>query len=128
MHRATSVANIVLGLIFIIVPLNSLFHFVPTGPMGAESTGFIKSMQDTGYLWTLLKVVEISAGLLALGGWGPLSVLILAPVVLNIFAYHLFLDRSGLPLAVGILALELYQAWRYRTYYLPLFRRHGSGK
>jgi putative oxidoreductase len=126
MRRITAAANILLGLIFIVVPLNSLFHFVNVQPMGAESSAFIKSMQDTGYLWTLLKCVEILAGLLALGGWGPLSVLILAPVVLNIFAFHLFLERSGLPLAVLILALELYQAWRYRKYYAGLFKRHRS--
>ena len=55
-----------------------------------------------GSAGTLAKpgVAAALVGLLALGGWGPLSVLILAPVVLNIFAFHLFLERSGLPLAV----------------------------
>jgi putative oxidoreductase len=126
LRRLTVIANLILGLIFIAVPLNSLLHVWESPPMGAESSTFVKAMQDTGYLWTLLKVVEICAGLLALAGWGPLAVLILAPVVLNIFAFHLFLERSGLPLAVLILALELYQAWRFRKVYAPLFRKHRS--
>jgi len=126
LRRLNVFANLVLAMIFIVVPLNSLLNVVETGPMGAESSTFVKAMKDTGYLWTLLKLVEILAGLLALAGWSPLSVLILAPVVLNIFAFHLFLERSGLPLAVLILALELFQAWRFRKYYAPLFKRHRS--
>lgn len=124
MRRATEWANVVLGLIFILVPLNQLFHFIDTQPVGAETPAFIKAMVDTGYLWTLLKIVEISAGVLALAGWGPLSVLILAPVVVNIFAFHLFLNRTGLPFAAVILALELFQLWRYREIYAEVLKRH----
>jgi hypothetical protein len=50
----------------------------------------------------------------------PLALVRLAPVVLNIVAFHAFLAPSGLGLANVLLALTLYLAWVNRRAYPPL--------
>jgi len=47
----------------------------------------------------------------------PLALALLAPFVVNSVAFHAFLERSGLPMALTVLALELYLAWAYRKAY-----------
>ena len=41
----------------------------------------------------------------------PFGFLILAPVVVNIIAFHVFLAPVGIPLAIVVLVLELFLAW-----------------
>jgi hypothetical protein len=35
-------------------------------------------------------------------------------VSVNIMLFHIFLDQSGLPMAVFIIAMQLFLAWAYR--------------
>jgi len=51
----------------------------------------------------------------------PLALALLAPFVVNSVAFHALLERSGLPVAVAVLALLLYLAWAYRKAYGPMF-------
>ncbi len=46
---------------------------------------------------------------------------LIAPIVVNIVAYHVFLDPLGLGLAIVVVALEVYLGWAYRAAYRPLF-------
>ena len=56
----------------------------------------------------LVKVVEISAGLLLLSGIAvPFALTLLAPIINTIMLFHLTLDPSNMLLAVLITILEL---------------------
>jgi hypothetical protein len=50
----------------------------------------------------------------------PLALALLAPFVVNSLALHAVLERSGLPVAVAVLALLVYLAWAYRKAYGPM--------
>jgi len=66
-------------------------------------------MMATTYLFPLIKGTEIVCGALLLSGlFVPLALVILAPIVLNIFLLNAFLQPNGLPLAVFIGALQVY--------------------
>ena len=117
-----------LGGIFLVMGgVNGLFQLVPDHPSSmrepcAACAQFLQGILSTGYLFPLLKGVELVAGALLLcSRWVPLALVALAPIVLNIFLYHLALDPRGLPLAVLIVLLELGLAWQYRSVFLPLF-------
>jgi uncharacterized membrane protein YphA (DoxX/SURF4 family) len=69
----------------------------------------------TGYFMVVVKLVEITSGLMILTGrFLPLGLILLAPVSVNIMLFHIFLDQSGLPMAVFIIAMQLFLAWAYR--------------
>jgi hypothetical protein len=62
-----------------------------------------------------MKVVDILCGILLLvGRWVPLALTLLAPIIVNIVLYHLFLAPEGNGLALVILALEVFLFWAYR--------------
>ena len=51
----------------------------------------------------------------------PFALVILAPVVVNIFCFHLFLSPDLLVMAIVVAAIELFLAWYYRAAFMPLF-------
>ncbi|HLP24444.1 MAG TPA: DoxX family protein, partial [Acidobacteriota bacterium] len=84
---------------------------------------FDAGLRSSGYLFELIKGTETAMGvLLLLNRFVPLALVILAPIVLNIVLVHLLLAPSGLPIAVVVLALELYLAWVHRRAFAPLLR------
>lgn len=95
------IARILLGFIFFASGLVGLLKLAPVPPdLPERLVTFNAGLEASGYFLTLLKAVETVCGLLLLlGSFVPLALVILAPVVLNIFLVHAFMAPSGLPLA-----------------------------
>lgn len=110
MGKVALIARIILGLIFFVFGLNGFFHFIQPPPMGEEAMAFMGALFATGYFFPVLKIFEIVSGALLLSGrFVPLALLFLAPIVLQIFLFHVFLSPdAGFPLAILVLILELY--------------------
>lgn len=118
-----TVVRILMGLLFTMTGLNGFLDFLPQPkePLPAGALAFSGAMLATGYLFPLVMGTQLAAGLLLLvNRFVPLALALLAPVVVNIVAFHLFLARSGLGLALVVLALELYLAWTCREAYRPM--------
>ncbi len=114
-------ARILLGLIFFVFGLNFFLNFIPPHPMPEAAGAFAGALFASGYLFVVLKVVEVASGVLLLAGlFVPLALALLAPIVVNIVLFHAFLAPSGLPLALLVLALEIFLAWSYRSAYRPM--------
>ena len=97
MRYANLIVNGLIGLVFVVFGLNGFLHFIPQpshpGPAGA----FLGALAASGYLFPLVKGTELVTGLLLLAGrYVPLALTVLAPVVVNIVAFHLFLAPAGL--------------------------------
>jgi hypothetical protein len=58
----------------------------------------------------------------------PLALAIVAPNVVNIVLFHAVLAPGGLPIALFILALELFTAWSYREAFAPMLRARTAPK
>jgi hypothetical protein len=55
-------------------------------------------------------VEQITGAALLTGCFVPLALTVLAPVIVNIVAVHLFLDPSGFSLTILVVVLELFLA------------------
>lgn len=118
---APTAARILMGLVFFVFGLNGFLQFLPQPPAPARSLAFATALIQTGYLFPLLKGTEVLVGILLLSNrFVPLALALVAPIVVNIVAFHAALAPSGLPLALIVLALELYLAWSYRRLYAPM--------
>lgn len=128
MKWVVRVAEILLGVIFLGAGLNGyvvLFGwepFAPTSPAAMEFLG-------DGYLLAMEKGVEIIAGmLLIIRRFVPLVLVVLASLIVNIVAFHLFVDSELLPLALLLIVLEGYLVWYYRESYRGLLQSRPEGK
>jgi len=115
-------ARLLLGGIFFIFGVNGFLQLFPMPPGPEAAENFLGALGASGYMFPLIKSVEVVAGLMLLvGRYIPLALVLLAPGIVNILLFHVFLAPGGLVLALGILLLELYLAWSYRDLYRPMF-------
>ena len=116
-----------LGLIFVVFGSNKILHFIPNPPEPPAAMDFFVALFKTGYFLPMMGAVEAISGVLLLTGtMVPLALLLLAPVIVNIFMFHLFLAPAGLPLAAIVIALEVVLAWLHREAYAPIFAGGSS--
>jgi uncharacterized membrane protein YphA (DoxX/SURF4 family) len=116
-------ARVVMGLIFAVTGLNGFLNFLPqpSTPMAEGAGAFAIALVNTGYMMPLAMGTQvIVAALLLSNRFVPLALALVAPVVVNIVAFHAFLAPDGVPVAVLVVALEVYLAWTYRKAYRPM--------
>jgi uncharacterized membrane protein YphA (DoxX/SURF4 family) len=118
-----ALARLFMGLVFTVFGLNFFFHFIPMPPPAPRAAAFMGALASSGYLLQLVHGVEVAMGVLLLANrFVPLTLTILAPIIVNILAFHLAVAPEGLPIAVVALALEVYLAWTYRAAFAPMLR------
>jgi putative oxidoreductase len=124
MKKVTLLARILMGLVFF--GSGVAYFFTTPPPLEGAMADFFKGMTATGYFFYLLKGTEIACGLMLLSGrLVPLALVILAPVILNIFLVHSFMAPQGVPLALILGAIEIYLAFfsvEYSSKIKMLFR------
>jgi uncharacterized membrane protein YphA (DoxX/SURF4 family) len=122
MKIAALIARILLGLIFLVFGLNGFLHFIPTGPLPGGTAGqFIGALFQSHYVFVVSALQVAGAVLLLVNRYVPLGLVILGPVIMNIFLFHLLMAPSGLPLAIVVIILWGIVAFRHRQYFSGLF-------
>jgi putative oxidoreductase len=123
LQNAYIAARIALGLIFVVMGADYFVSFLPEMPASIRGTAFLEALLATGYLFPLIKVVEVVSGVLLLSGRAILPALLLAaPIAVNIGLYHAFLDRNGAWLGFLTSGLTVLLFWPFRQPLLALFQ------
>ncbi len=110
------------GLLLLIFGANGIFHFIPAPAYPPAAEKFRRALVDSGYMLPCWKAVELVGALLLIADkYVPFSLVILAPVLVNIFLFHWFLSRRGLWLAAILILSEAILALAYRNAFANLF-------
>ena len=121
MKIAMLIVRTLLGLLFLFASAAYFLNLIEPPPMEGPIKIFNEGLAASGYFFTLLKVTElVCAILLLIGRFVPLALVILAPIIVNILMVHIFLDRSGLPVAVFAVLAAVFLAYCYRDAFRPL--------
>jgi len=128
MKIAIIISRVLLGLGFTIFGLNILHPFMtqPPPPEGLV-TQFLVVMGPTHWM-TLVGTFQLLGGILVLiGGTAPLGLVLLGPVLVNILAFHIFLE-GGQGIAPGLVfsILEVFLLYAYRSYFRSVFTTSAS--
>eukprot|EP01047_Picozoa_sp_COSAG01_P021929 COSAG01_NODE_1288_length_10887_cov_324.284761_4_plen_128_part_00 len=101
-------SRLLLGLIFFVFGSNGFLEFFPVvDGLNPKALSFITSLQNV-YLFKLIKSLEIICGILLLSGqFIPLALTCLAPIILNILLFHIFLEPGEILIASAITLLEI---------------------
>lgn len=123
MSKLPLIARYLMGLIFLVFGLNGFLHFIDPGLKGAP-LDFIMSLVNSGYLMYLIKFTEIIIGVLLLANlYVPLALVIIAPISLNIFLFHAFLEPEGLPVGIALVILNAYLGYVNRGAYAGMLKK-----
>lgn len=96
--------------------LAGLLQLAPQPQLEGGAAQFMGGLAAAGYFFPLLKGTEMLVGLALLTGrFVPLSLVVLAPITLNIVAFHAVLAPAGIAPALFILTTHLAVAWERRA-------------
>ena len=123
MKKVTLIISILLGLMLIIFGLNGFLQFMPMPEMADPGQQFIGALMQTGYILAIVAIVEILAGILILiNKYQALALIVLFPILLNAFLFHLFLDIQGIGASVFALILTIYLLINHKEKFSALLK------
>jgi hypothetical protein len=104
----TKVARYLLALIMLVFGANKFFNFLPMPPLPADAGAFMGALGGSGYIFPILGIVYIIAGLcLAFNKAVPFALVMLVPVSINIVAFHLKFAPEGIAAAALVAVLNI---------------------
>jgi uncharacterized membrane protein YphA (DoxX/SURF4 family) len=118
-----TIARVLLGLMFTVFGLNGFLRFIPEPktPMPDGAVAFAGALMQTGYMMQLVSGTQLLTGvLLLLNRFVPLALALLAPILVGIITFHIFLAPASIGPGIVVVVLELYLAWAYRNAYRPM--------
>ena len=118
------VVSLLFGLIFINSGLNKFFNYMPMPKdMPEEMMKMMTAFMQIGWLMPLIAVAEIAGGLLFITNkYRALGAIIIFPVVIGIVVHHITTAPSGLPIALPLLAINIWIIIENREKYLPMIK------
>jgi uncharacterized membrane protein YphA (DoxX/SURF4 family) len=121
------IARILMGIMFFVFGLNGFLNFIPrpNAPMPEVAVTFMGALTKTGYMLPLIFGTQVIVGALLLSNrFVPLALALalIAPVIVNIVAFHAFVAprnarprSSPFPLASARQGLR-FPAWNKRNW------------
>ncbi|SDU09649.1 DoxX protein [Polaribacter sp. Hel1_33_78] len=123
MKKVKIIVRILLGLMVLIFGLNKFLQFMPM-PQLPESAGeFMGALVKSGYLMQAVAIVEIVTGIMLLiNRFQALALVILFPVLLNAFWFHLFLDPAWIAGAFIAIAMNQFLFFANKESYKSILK------
>src|ERR1051325_3621686 len=118
-----TIVRILMGLVFFVFGLNGFLNFIPQPKtaMPQRAVDFIGALMNTGYMFPLIAGTQLIVGaLLLLNRFVPLALALIAPIIVGIITFHIFLAPTGMGMAIFVVVMELYLAWAYRSAFRPM--------
>ena len=123
MKKAALVVRSLMGLMFLFASVTYFFKLITPPPPAGAMKIFSDGLEASVYLLPTVKVVELLCGAAFLiGRFVALASVLIAPVIVNILLVHVFLEPSGLPVAVALVLANAFVAYANRESYRPLFK------
>ena len=118
------VLSILFGLMFINSGLNKFFNYIPVpADLPENAVKMMTAMMGIVWLLPLIATAEIVGGtLFMITKTRALGAIIIFPVMVGILLTHVFIIPSGLPLALVLLAIELWVIFENREKYMPMIK------
>src|SRR6187402_223721 len=123
MRIATIIIRTLIGLLLLSASIGYFLHLFPEPPLTGNMKTFNEGLKASGYLVTLVKIVELTCGLSFITGkFNRLTYILLMPVSVNIMCTHIFLAPEGIPLATFLLLGNIFLLYSKWDIYKELFR------
>jgi putative oxidoreductase len=125
MKIASTIARVLLGLIFVTFGSNGFLNFIHMPPPTGLAGQFLGVLFVSHYLVAVFLVQLIAGALLLANRFVPLALALLAPVLVNILLFHCLMAPEGLPLASVAALLWAIVFYAKRSAFAGLFAARG---
>ena len=93
--KVAMIFRYILALALVFFGLNGFFGFMTPPEMAAAGTSFFGALFATGYMLPFMNIVFlVVAVMLLLNKWVPFALVLLAPIMVNVVLFHIFLEFS----------------------------------
>ena len=107
-EKAITVIRFLLGLMMVNAGLNKFLHYMPMPEMTEQAMELMGAFGASGYMFPLIAITEIIAGILLLNKKTTgLGAVLMMPVTVNIFLFHAFLDIAGMVMGIVLLLTNI---------------------
>ena len=114
MKTTSTVARILLGLLFLTFGLNGFLQFIKLPPPTGTAAQFMGALFSSREMAVIMGLQVVCGVLLLANRYVALALNLLGPVIVNIVLFHSFMAPSGLPLAAIASILWIGTAWSVR--------------
>ena len=112
MKTAVIIVRVLMGILFLFASITVLFNLFPQPELTGNNKIFMDGVNASKYLLPLIKITELLCGIAFITGYYvPLATLVIAPIIVNIFFTHVFIDTAGLPVAVALVFANIFLAY-----------------
>ncbi len=123
-NKILFVICLLFGLMFINSGLNKFFNYMPMPKdMPENMMRVIGAFMEIGWLMPLIALVEIIGGVLfIIPKYRALGAIIIFPITVGVLLTHVMNFQSGIPVALILMAINLWVIIENREKYLPMVR------
>ena len=111
MKILSTVARLLLGLMFTVFGLNGFLNFLPQPPVPPPAAQFLGVFAASHYLAPIFALQLVSGLLFLVNRYVPLALTLIGPVIVNILMFHVLVSPSGI--VPGLLATLFWLATFY---------------
>ncbi|HWA26575.1 MAG TPA: hypothetical protein VG734_13020 [Lacunisphaera sp.] len=127
MKKFIPFSRILLGLMFLFFGLNGFLHFIALPPHAGVAGQFMGALVVSRYALAVFALQALAGGLLLANRFVLLALAILAPILVNIALFHVFMAPHGAGAAMVGTALWSVLAYHERARFAPLWSSRGLG-
>lgn len=121
MKLASTIARYLLGLIFTVMGLNGLLHFIPMPPPSSPLVIQYLTAVSVSHYIAVIFLLQVFAGILLFANrFVPLALTILAAILVNILLFHITMDPKGIGLGAFATILWILIYVRHQAAFRPL--------
>src|ERR1700741_5362113 len=116
------VVSLLFGLMYINSGLNKFFNYMPMPKdMPENMMKLFGAFMTIGWLFPLIAVAEIIGGILfIIPKYRALGAIIIFPINIGILLTHMISAPSGLPMAIILMAINIWVIIENRQKYMPM--------
>jgi len=112
--------RIILGISLFLLGTNYFLDYLPTMGYTEPAKNLMEALIESGYIMPIVAIYEIVlAVFLLFHRYVPLMVILLAPLTVNAFLYHLFLNPQGLAVWGIMLIMNIYMIFPHVDKFKP---------
>jgi len=114
--------RVIFGLLFVVFGLNGFLNFIPMPTPTAEAGEFLGALFKTGFIFPVVKSIEILVGVALLANrFTSLALVVLAPILTVITLHNFILDPAGIGMSSALIVMFAFLVYNHRENYKQLF-------